>query len=143
MVGVAFAVAAAAVAVALGPLSPAESDAGVRAALDSYSEAVRAADGEAGCAVLTRESVRTLEQSAGRPCPEALGAAFERADAGYRRGFRIEVDRVELSGEAAMVRGVLRTSRGEPTDHFVPMRREDGAWRVPLLGEPGEASSGG
>jgi hypothetical protein len=120
-------------AIALKPEPDQEKD--VRAALDRYAKASRDKDYQTLCDDLLAEQLVEQIRSAGLPCEVALRTGLEN-----RRNMTLEVLKVQASSDEAAA-DIRTTAAGEPTSvDTVRLVRQDDAWRVRSLQQPGSGS---
>jgi hypothetical protein len=92
--------------VALGSAGCSDSAESPEAVADRFEELVSQQDGTAACALLAEATIDELEQSAGKPCPEAL---LEEAKDG---GPRVEASRYGTMAQVRYRDDVLFLTRG-------------------------------
>jgi hypothetical protein len=110
-------------ALALGGCGGAGDEDAVRASVDAYIAALRAADADAVCARLTDAELADLDASGG--CEGVFSAGFELYE---EEGVVIpeyEIAAVEADGDSAEA-----TLVGGSTEAVVPLAREDGEWKL-------------
>jgi hypothetical protein len=110
-------------AIAVGGCSGSGEEAAVRETLDAYVAALRAADPDAVCALLTEGELADLERSGS--CVEVFTQGFELvAEAGVEVP-EYEITEVEVDGDTATA-----TLVSGSTEEVVPLANEEGEWRL-------------
>lgn len=97
-------------------------------AVERYFGAIVDGDAEAACDGLSERARRAFERRGG--CGSALGRVLDQPGArALKRSFdRVEVQGAALDGDAGTV-----TIRGDAGAVRIPVRREDGDWKVAQL----------
>jgi len=117
-----------------GTKADAEAEAEIRAAVQDFYAAKSAGDGARACALLARPAreamVDTLARSGRQGCPAILASLLADQDARYRdRIAGVEVTGVRVRED----RGLALIEIEATPEDVIPVRREDGSWKVAAL----------